>query len=357
MDTQYKLIPISLQDKTLQHRHYCLSFSNVYLKHKDHIVENGIGKDWVEVSHNGKKLNIDEKDFQKAGRHDLIYSDIAINNKSFDTEIDQDVFLFYDCYGLNYAHFFFDLFSKILYYEKLLEANPNLVLGIPADFYSETGNSTFIKEWLSIYNKNLNIIVFEKNVTYKIKNLIFPNMNYGFPESIGDELILNKIREITKNIPPLNPTTPGCYISRQDTIKRGWYHKRELLNELELIHQIKSKLGYDIIELMDLSMYEKIQIFKSYKNIIQQSSASAIGIIFSNKENNNIILSHPKMEGWFNSKLQNFSSKSGAPLYTLNGGGECIGELDPNLEDKNNLPWELYDIDSIIQVLNNLESQ
>jgi len=106
---------------------------------------------------------------------------------------------------------------------------------------------------------------------------------------------------------------------------------------------------------MDYDMIQKIQIFKSYKNIIQQSSASAIGIIFSGKENTNIIISHPKMEGWFNSKLINFSSYSGAPLYTLNGGGECVENLDPNLIDQNNLPWELYDINSIIEVLLNLE--
>ena len=103
-------------------------------------------------------------------------------------------------------------------------------------------------------------------------------------------------------------------------------------------------------------MYEKIQIFKSYKNIVQQSSASAIGIIFSTKQNNNIIISHPKMETWFNSKLTNFSNKSGAPLYTLNGGGECEGTIEEGYEDQNNLPWKLYDIDSIIEVLSNLES-
>jgi hypothetical protein len=107
---------------------------------------------------------------------------------------------------------------------------------------------------------------------------------------------------------------------------------------------------------MDYDITQKIQVFKSYKNIIQQSSASAIGIIFSGKDNNNIIISHPKMEGWFNNKLTNFSSHSGAPLFALNGGGECVEELDPNLIDKNNLPWKLQNIDSIIEVLLSLES-
>ena len=351
----YKVLDIDLPDKTFQHRHYCLSFNNAYLRHKDFLLEKGIGKDWVEVFHNGKKLNIDEKDLHKAGRHDLIYSEDVNNDTSFDENIEQDIFLFYDRYGLNYAHFFFDLFGKILYFEQLLKTNPSLVLGIPEDFYSEKGNSTFIKEWLTIYNKDLNIVVLKKNKRYKIKNLIFPNIHYSFPEPFGDGPILDKIIEVTKNIPVLDTIALGCYISRQDTIKRGWYYKRELLNELELIDKIKSNLGYDIIELMDLSMYEKIQIFKSYKNIIQQSSASSIGIIFSTKKNNNIIISHPKMETWLNSKLTNFSDKSGAPLYTLNGGGECEGVIENGYEDQNNLPWKLHDIDGIIKVLNNLE--
>ena len=43
---------------------------------------------------------------------------------------------------------------------------------------------------------------------------------------------------------------------------------------MKLINKIKSELNYDIIELMGYSLIEKIQIFKSYKNIIQQSSQS-----------------------------------------------------------------------------------
>ena len=54
----------------------------------------------------------------------------------------------------------------------------------------------------------------------------------------------------------------GLYISRQDTVKRGWIHKRIIKNELELIDEIKNKLNYDIVEMMDMTMKEKIQISK-----------------------------------------------------------------------------------------------
>ena len=126
---------------------------------------------------------------------------------------------------------------------------------------------------------------------------------------------------------------------------------------MELIDKIKSELNYDIIELMDYDLIGKIQIFKSYKNIIQQSSASNINVLFSNKDNYNIILTHPKLEGWLTYKVTQFSSKSNAPLLVLNDGGEIVEELDDNWVDKNNAPWELTNIDSIIDVLKQIDKR
>ena len=104
--------------------------------------------------------------------------------------------------------------------------------------------------------------------------------------------MLDMIKKVTDKIEPIEVKANGCYISRQDTIKLGWYHKRELENELELIEKIKSELNYDIIEMMNYTMKEKIQLSKSYKNIIQQSSASNINILFSKPGINNIILTN-----------------------------------------------------------------
>ena len=56
----YKVLDIDLPDKTFQHRHYCLSFNNAYLRHKDFLLEKGIGKDWVEVLEIIKKLGYAE---------------------------------------------------------------------------------------------------------------------------------------------------------------------------------------------------------------------------------------------------------------------------------------------------------
>jgi hypothetical protein len=102
---------------------------------------------------------------------------------------------------------------------------------------------------------------------------------------------------------------------------------------------------------MDYDMIGKIQIFKSYKNIIQQSSASNVNILFSNKSNTNIVITHPKMEDWLGYKCNQFSNRSKTNLISLNGGGILTAEQKEDQADGNNLAWKLDDIDSIIEVL------
>lgn len=314
-------------------------FPNSYLEHKDL----NLGR--VEIYNNGFKLDV--------SGNTPIYTNITNINESYDELIDDSLFFLYDETSLNYAHFFFNFFGKCLYFDEL----PNLKLGILEDFWKEEGNISYIKQWLELYykDKNIDIIILKKDIKYKISNLIIPNTLYGFPMSHGDELIMERIIETASKIPPIEFKSNGCYISRQDTIKRGWYHSRELINELELIDKIKSELGYDIIELMDYDIEGKIQIFKSYKNIIQQSSASNISLLFSNKSNTNIIITHPKMEDWLGYKCQQFSNKSKTNLISLDGGGYCVAELKEGQTDVNNLAWELGDIDSIIEVLKQID--
>jgi hypothetical protein len=352
-----KIITLNIPDNTYKHRHYCIELNDVFVKHQNPILHKGIGSNWVEAFHNGKKLNIDAKDYEKAGRYDLLYSDETQVNLSFDESINDDLFLLYDTAGLNYAHFFFDFFSRCLYFDEMLKINPNLKLGIPEDYYQTEGNSNFIKQWLDLYykDKNINIVVLKKNTQYKISTLILPSVLYGFPEPHGDDYVISKIIETADRIPPINVKTNGCYISRQDTIKRGWYHKRDLVNELELIDKIKSELNYDIIELMDYDLIGKIQIFKSYKNIIQQSSASNINILFSGKNNTNVVITNPKLENWLMYKINQFSLKSKAPIVSLNGGGEIVEELGDEWADKGNATWRLVDINGLIEVLKQID--
>ena len=62
-------------------------------------------------------------------------------------------------------------------------------------------------------------------------------------------------------------------IEAKEEIRKNITELKEVLKDdkefaQELIDKIKSELDYDIIELMDYDMIGKIQIFKSYKNII-----------------------------------------------------------------------------------------
>jgi len=345
------VIQVDIPKSKHKFKQFCTILDDAYLKHTEPYN--------VEVIHNNKKVKAGiHKDSQKIGDTNPYFDEQLLNPKS-DIELNNDIFLLYDDAGLNYAHFFFDFFGKCLYYDELKKHNPKLKLGILEEFYQEKGNSTFIKQWLDFYyqDQDIEITIFKKDTQYKIKNLILPNSFYWFPEAEGDDYIIEKIIETVNKIPKLEIKSNGCYISRQDTIKRGWYHGRDLVNELELIEQIQNELEYDIIELMDYDIIGKIQIFKSYPIIIQQSSASNIGVLFSNSNNTHVIISNPRMAPWLNFKVSQFSQKSKANLITLDGAGEYLSEeILPNT-DVGNYPWRLTDIEGVISVLKQIDKK
>jgi hypothetical protein len=342
-------IPVLIPNSIHTNRQFYTVLNESYLKHIDSF--------YLEVYHDGKKVKAGiDKDTQKQGNTEIYYSNEINGDKSYDHEINDDILLLYDDAGVNYAHFFFDFFGKCLYFKEVKKQYPNLKIGILEDFYSETGNSTFIKQWIYLYfENNIEIVVFKKDQRYKIKTLILPNSFYWFPEGYGDDYILEEIIKTIEKVPAIETKSKGCYISRQDTVKREWHNKRHLTNELELIESIQNELGYDIIELMDYDMIGKIQIFKSYDFIIQQSSASNVSLLFSNKKNTNIIISHPIMENWLNFKCQQFSQKSKTNLITLDGGGELVNGYDETLVDQNNYPWKLSNIEGVIEVLKQID--
>jgi hypothetical protein len=254
----YNIIDVSISNNPLKHRQYCGIFQDAYLTHKD---ECPSPSSYLEVYQNNKQVIFGfDWGVQSSGNKNVIYGDLIKSDSSFDYEIEDNVFLFHDDAGCNYIHFFFNHLSRLVYFEELRKTNPNLKLGIISDYYNNVGGKwSFIKEWLDLYyeNENIEIIVFEKDKTYLIKQLTISNCFYGFPEPHGYDPMINMIKKVVDKIQPIEVKANGCYISRQDTIKFGWYHKREMENELELIKKIKSELNYDIIEMMNYSLKEK----------------------------------------------------------------------------------------------------
>ena len=339
-------------------KQFYTTLKGAYLKHLD-TPKDRMNPIDVVVTHDNKNVKAGiYKDNQKIGDTNP-YFEYHVPTPQHEIEIQDNIFLLYDDCGLNYAHFFFDFFGKCIYFDEIRKTNPKVKLGILEEFYKETGNSTFIKQWLDLYyqDQDIEIVIFKKEVQYKVETLILPNSFYWFPEGHGDDYIIEKIIETVAKVPKIEIKSNGCYISRQDTIKRGWYHGRDLVNEVEFIEQIQNELGYDVVELMDYDIIGKIQIFKSYPIIVQQSSASNINILFSNKENTHVIISNPRMAPWLNSKVMQFSQKSKANLITLDGAGEYLSDyIKPNT-DQGNYPWQLTNIEGIIEVLKQINNQ
>jgi hypothetical protein len=77
-----------------------------------------------------------------------------------------------------------------------------------------------------------------------------------------------------------------------------------------------------------------------------------MNILFSGEDNTNIILAHPLMEGWLGYHSANFAKTSLSNLIMLSDGGTLLPELkDPTVTDPNNCPWELSNINGIIETL------
>jgi hypothetical protein len=206
---------------------------------------------------------------------------------------------------------------------------------------------------MSLYYPNITIYPLRRNVKYKFKKLILPNSFYNFPQPFGFDFVYPMIRKVVDKIESLKESiSDGVYISRQDTIKRGWYHNRVLVNELDLIEKIKKELKYDIVELMDFDMIGKIKIFKSYKNIIQLHSASVINILFSDPKTNHYIIEHPKMSSWLTPKCKDFARLSKSNIITIEDFGEIVDNLTQ--PDENNYPWKLNELDFLVENIKNV---
>ena len=354
----YNIINIDVKNSMHKNRQFCVNFKDALVCHKDPKEVTYPEVQHVQVIHEGKEVMMGlDKQLQKVGQRIIYKSESIIEEPPADF-IEDDVFLLYDNAGENYIHFFFDMFGRCYYFEELLKNNPNLKLGVLEDFYQEEGRNNFAKQWLDLYleDKNIELVIFKKDKKYKVKNLILSNLFYWFPEQYGHEPILEMIKKVADKIPPIEVKSNGAYISRQDTIKRGWYHKKELKNEKEFIERVKNDLGYDILEMMDYTMKEKIQLTKSYKNIIQQSSASNINILFAAPESNSIILSNPKMGPWLNGKCEEFSHTSRSNLLLIDNVGEIVFPPNFKTEDQNNYPWTLTNIDGLIDTLHQINN-
>jgi hypothetical protein len=317
---------------------FCYNFNNVIIEHVN----------WPTLI----KLNYKNKDISQ-----LLSRNYKINNKTINIEnsinmfndellysnanITEPCMLFYEEFSTNYFHYLTDCFPKLQYYLFLIKTIPNLKLLITEEYI----NNLFIKDSLKMTLNSLNnVIILKKDIKYHCNQIIIPNEFYYWPENNIPDIVINSIESLATSINQ-QCIYKGVYVSRQDTQKKGWWHNRNVQNELILIDKIKTELKYDIVELMDLSLEDKIKIFKSYKNIIQQNGASTVNLFFCNPKTNFHIISHPFISKWANPLLKNISDRKNVNFYEYNYGmligDQCSGDI-------NNQSWSINNIDDLI---------
>jgi hypothetical protein len=140
---------IDIPNSIHKFKQFYTTLSDVYLKHFNQYD--------IEVIHDNKKVKAGiDKDTQKIGDINP-YFNIKIFNPKHDIELNDDIFLLYDDAGVNYAHFFFDLFSKCFYFDEIRKQNPKLKLETKNLFYKNLEHRNAI-----LYNDDEEIKIIQK---------------------------------------------------------------------------------------------------------------------------------------------------------------------------------------------------
>jgi len=284
--------------------------------------------------------------------HKYIKDDEVINENLY--VIENPCFLLFDDYFGNYLHYIVESLLKLKYFILLKKEIKDLKLLMfdyvyDVDFIKESFKLYLGDEFEDVYK---NIIFITTNNNIKINRLLIPNKYYLWPDTGELPESLYDVFNVMSSKVNIDTKKNGVYISRQDTIKRNWWHNRNLQNEIQLIESVKNELNYDIIELMDLNLHDKIKIFKTYKNIIQTNGASMINLVFCEKNTNFHMITHPIYGEWSNPILRNMSYKLNVNFYEYN-----YGKIDVNIPSKcgnrDNVPWEITDISNMIREIKN----
>ena len=326
-----------------KHEIECLELDNVIVKHSP--------KD-LNIIHNGSRIfKYVNRRFYKnvlnSTENDVEISELCINQQHIDYEIDESCFLLHDDWGTNYAHYIMDTFPKCIYYDILKTRGYDLSI-IHA---FNDGNVTFVNESLKFFDENCKIKVLDSEKYYNVKKLIIPSCFFmmGHPDQQPiPKIIVDFYRKMSDKI-EVSPKYKDkkIYISRQDVYKRNWWHNRQLLNELELIYRLKDK-GYEIVELMDLSFTEKIQLFKSAKKILQVCGASMFNMMFSTPNTEFVIIcdsGHKNYDMWFKSEAIQMCRLNNLQCNFLHPSVEYIGDAKIGL---GNFPWKIVDLNEVL---------
>lgn len=282
-------------------------------------------------------------------------------------EVIDDLFLIYDDYEWQYAHFVMDCMPKLWYWIKLIGMNRFVKIGLndivspcyTSDLsekvnYPTSFSTEYIDLYLKRYNLNFNdhVVKIKRDVVYHVKNLILPIPFQSVDTSIYPHRFWEMYDIIGRDI-NVSDDYQNVYISRKDVSSKKWMHYRVLLNEDEVINNL-TNIGFKEIRLIDHSVENKIKIFKSAKKIVQTVGSNCYNLCFINKDTSCGIIYHPQYACW-SEHLKNIILYKKSLYFEYKDGCETVANYKeyypdnyPEIKKKIDAPWEFKNINKLL---------
>jgi capsular polysaccharide biosynthesis protein len=160
--------------------------------------------------------------------------------------------------------------------------------------------------------------------------------------------------DILKRDIPISMEYENIYISRKDVSSKKWMHYRVLLNENDIINKL-NEVGFREIQLMNYSVEEKIQIFKSAKKIIQTVGSNCYNLRFIEPKTWCCILYHPEYYCWSDDLHRIVNYKNGVykeyidSCKVVDNSNSYYPDEYNTMKKKIDSPWKFTDIDNLVK--------
>jgi hypothetical protein len=329
----------------------------------------------IQVYSNGRRIRkyINRRPSVNCLWYDERYPTLDYEVETMDPSISPDhtideMFFCYDPLEWQYSHFLTDVLPKFWYYIELKKTNPNLKVGQirPIVNFAYNLNDKTLKTKMNVVSEFAHeatdfylghhgygdeLCPLQVGKVYFVKRMIvpvpftsqdvknWPDVQHAIYSLFEEEAN----RRVTTEYPE------KIYISRQDTQKSGWFNLRHCVNETEIISRLETE-GFKSVELMPLSLFEKIKVFNSGRTIVQAVGSNCFNMVFCRPRTRLVTLVHPYYESWCDG-LNNLADYKKCFFEPWHNGIELLG-LDgyPNnyvrIPDQ---PWRFSMVDELVR--------
>lgn len=297
--------------------------------------------------HTKKKINVN---VARAGGYDVdgvrdVLDDADIFTENVDSSvfvIDGAFFLFDDYASGNAGHALVDYYPKLYYADKLLLHNPDLKIIYGKTFF----------DFEFITSKYQNFVCHESLPdVYVVNDFYLPCPYYIFGQG---EIPIRKLvyfDELRNRF--VSPDSSGdvekLYISRQDVSLDTHWHRRILLNEIELIACLE-QCGFVAKTFANISLAEKIKLISKAKCIVTQCGTTATYLNFLSPKTKVFGLYLPawKYEECY---IESLVKKRGGEYFHVDCDIVFANDLG-NSSQPEYRPWKINGFEPIKQLLN-----